>query len=167
MVVRVPANLLTLLVLVALLSGCKGKATTPVRKVRVSPEVSFAPEPKIKRVARARRASLKKYMEEKLEVAEEMQRRATGDISMKGPAMRMLGVVSRVPAKGYPASFQTFLGALRDRLKILQDSTKPRRDFNLLVESCLACHRIYYLKALPVIHRLKVPAKGDSGATAK
>ena len=76
--------------------------------------------------------------------------------------MMMLKTVGKIPTRTYPGSFATFLDDTGDRARILKDSKNHREDFNALVDSCLACHRVFHLRALPQLKRLKVPLGDDA-----
>lgn len=151
-----------------LLWGCTCKGDKPPTEARVSPVLPRVPVPQTTNVPGGggrsiRRAALREPMEEIQKVAEEMSRRAQGRVSMTAPAVLLLKKLNQLAAKSYPASFRTFLDDAKDRAKILKDSQNLREDFNSLIDSCQACHRVYSLRSLPPVKKLRVPLEDDAG----
>ena len=154
-------------VLLLPLWGCNCQGDKPTTKTRISPplpEVPITPPTALPSGGRSiRRAALREPMEEITKVAEEMSRRAQGRVSMTAPAMLLLKLLHKLPAKSFPASFRTYLDNVKDRAKILKDSENLREDFNSLIDSCQACHRVYSLRSIPPVKKLRVKLKDDAG----
>lgn len=162
--------LLLVLVLAGLLSPVG--ACTCRQERRQGPEPllspSRAPTPKVSRSGRlqrlqdvTRRTPLVHEMEQMQRVAEELRRRAAAGYPMKAPAIMMARIVKKIPAKRFPSTFQAFLDDLGDRLQKLQNSEDLRRDFNGMLDSCTACHRVYSRNNLVQLKRLRIkPAVG-------
>ena len=147
--------------------GCTCKGQEPTVKAKVSPtplpKVPVVP-PSARPTGRSiRRATLREPMEEIQKVTEEMSRRAQGKVSMAAPSVLLLKLLNKLPARSSPASFRTYLDAVKDRAKILKDSKNLREDFNSLIDACQACHRVYSLRSIPPVKKLRVPLKDDAG----
>ncbi len=168
-------KLLTAVVLLSLLDlgcSCEGDKPTTRSKVPISPKpplpsVPLPPPSAVTGGRSIQRATLREPMEEIHKVAEEMSRRAQGRVSMTAPAVLLLKKLDKLPARAYPATFRTFLDGVKDRAKILKDSKNLREDFNSLVDSCLACHKVYSLRSIPPVQRLRVALKDDMGIKRK
>ena len=145
-------NMLPILA-VSLLSvgGCKEKE---VEKPKEKPLLS--PVPKFTPMKTKQRISQKKEMREMAWVTDEMRRRAMGGIGMGGPVRKMLVQVDKLPENNYPATYGSFLDDLKGRLNRLGETTKYKSDYNKLIESCLACHRIYAPQVVISIEKLAI-----------
>lgn len=142
--------------------GCSsGEEPTKATAPRMSPtSVRNKPRPrptlKVKRTPL--RASIRREMKKVMKGAREMHRRAKGNISVVGPAKMIAKSLVKVPARKFPPNFESFMDDLNDRLEIISGSKDIRHDFNGLISSCLACHRVYNQKPLPHIMKLRLPA---------
>ena len=152
--------------------GCTCKGDKPTTKSKVSPtplpEVPVPPPTAGPGGGQTiRRATMREPMEQITKVTAEMGRRAQGKVSMKAPAILLLKLLNQLPAKSSPSTFRTFLDDAKDRAKILQDSENLREDFNSLIDSCQACHRVFSLRSIPPVKRLRVPLKDDAGPSKR
>ncbi len=134
------------------LGACKEEK---VEKPKQKPVLS--PKPRQRPMRAKQRVSQKKDMKEIAKVVEEMRRRAEGKISMDAPARRVQALLDKLPVKHYPATYHSFLDDLKDRLKILQKSTRYKKDYNGMIEACLACHKIYAPQVVFPMEKLKLP----------
>ena len=144
--------------------NCQGDKTTTSSIISPPlPEVPLPPPTTLSSGRSIRRATLQEPMEKITRLTEEMSRRAQGRVSMLAPAMLLLKLLHKLPAKSSPANFRTYLDNVKDRAKILKDSENLREDFNSLIDSCQACHRVYSLRSIPAVKKLRVVLKDDAG----
>jgi len=122
------------------------------------------PRPSLKVRRTPLRASIRREMKKVMKGAREMHRRAKGNISVKGPAKMIAKSLEKIPARKFPPNFESFMDDLNDRLEIISRSKDIRHDFNGLIGSCLACHRVYNQKPLPHIMKLRLPAVPSSSS---
>lgn len=145
-------KMLPFLALVFLIGGgCDDKKN---RKKIEKPILS--PIPKFRPMKTQQRISQKKEMKEMAKVTDEMRRRAMGGIGMDGPVRKMLVQIKKLPQDHYPATYRSFVDDLKDRLGVLRKTTRYKRDYNALIESCLACHRIYAPQVVISIENLEI-----------
>lgn len=169
---RIPTALIglsTLLLLAAPLVGCKGKD----REKPVPPTTSPVAAPPPPRATKDRplrspqRVSVKRDMKKIQRVTDELRRRAQGQVSMRGPSKLMLNLAKALPAKSYPASFQAFLDTMVDQLKALPETKDHFKDYNALIDTCVACHRFFAPRTLHAMRLLRLSARPAAKTPAR
>jgi len=131
--------------------GCKEKK---VEKPKETPVIS--PIPKFRPMKAKQRVSQKKEMKEMAKVTDEMRRRAMGSLGMGGPVRKMLAQAEKLPVNNYPDSYKSFLDDMKARLNTLGEATKYKSNYNELIETCLACHRVYAPQMVISIEKLAI-----------
>lgn len=123
---------------------------------KAKPEPLMSPKPTRRPLRAKQRVSQKNDMREIAKVVEEMKRRARGKISMDAPARRILALMAKLPVDSYPATYMSFLDDIKDRLETLRKSTRYQKDYNGMVEACLACHKIFAPQVMIPLEKLKL-----------
>ncbi len=106
--------------------------------------------------------ALRKQMAKLQRFTEELRRRARRG-KLGGAAKVVAGILAQVPTAAAPKTFVTRLAGTRKLAQALHSSQQPARDYGLLIESCVSCHREHAPGLLGLVTRLRLepPAKAE------
>lgn len=87
----------------------------------------------------------------------ETRRRLVGGHPPVAPARVLVRIANELPSVGVPASFATWRRAMVDKAQGLAAGAPPKPAYNSIVETCVACHRLYAPKTVPAMEALRLP----------
>jgi len=126
---------------------------------REAPKKALTPDsaPQAPKGVKLRLPSIHDQMKKITQFTEEMRRRVRGNVGTAGPAKVVRATLKTVPVHRYPKSFKMFYDGMLVRTEAMITSKNPGRDYNLLVDRCVACHALHAQGYLGLVKRLKLP----------
>ncbi len=160
-----------LLVLGSAPCGCKGKNAAD-KVTRVSPKRTQVLKTRAQRPGNIKKITARVPIKDQMELAmkglSEISRRAGRNFPIDMPAQMIFRSLDQIPVLKFPATFGTYLEDVQDRLVALKkkDREYSIEEVNGLVESCLACHRVYHQQMLPAIMSKRIKKTEAQGKPA-